>query len=86
MSICIRQKVSIYKTGSGPEYDVLKAKTDYENANLNLIESNNDVRVAKLQLENLLNEKFPDVYLSVAILKLKIIRLICRQQRNKQRK
>jgi outer membrane protein len=56
----LKQAEGFYKAGSRPQYDVLVARTDYENANLNLIRSTNDVRIARIQLENLINEKFPD--------------------------
>ena len=56
----LRQAEGFYKAGNRPQYDVLKAKTDFENAKLNLISAEYAIRIAKIQLENLLNDKFPD--------------------------
>ena len=54
------QSEAFYKAGTVAQFDVLKAKTDAANANVNLISSENNVRISRLQLENFLNSKVPD--------------------------
>lgn len=56
----LKQAEGFYKAGTSPQYDVMVAKTDNENANLNLIKAENNVKIARIQLENLLNEHFPE--------------------------
>ena len=56
----LSQAEAFYKAGTHPQYDVLTAKTDVANAKVNLIAANNNVRLSKIQLENILNSKLPD--------------------------
>jgi outer membrane protein len=56
----LQQAEGFYKAGTRPQYDVMVASTDNENANLNLIRADNNVKIARIQLENLLNERFPE--------------------------
>ena len=56
----LTQAKAFYKVGTSPQFDVLKAQTDLANAQVNLISANNNVRISKLQLENVLNQKLPD--------------------------
>lgn len=53
----LRQAEKFYEVGKKPQFDVLKAKTDAANAKVSLINSENNVVVAKLQFENTLNIK-----------------------------
>ncbi len=55
-----RQAKAMYDLGKKPRYDVLKASTDLANARLNNISTDNDIRIAKLQLENVMNDKIQD--------------------------
>jgi outer membrane protein len=55
----LQQAEGFYKAGTRPQYDVMVASTDNENANLNFIKADNNVKVTRIQLENLLNERFP---------------------------
>lgn len=54
------QAEKFYEVGKKPQFDVLKAKTDEANARVNLITSQNNLIVSKLQLENVLNTKLSD--------------------------
>ena len=54
------QAEKFYEVGKKPQFDVLKAKTDEANAKVNLITSQNNLIVSKLQLENVLNTKLGD--------------------------
>jgi outer membrane protein TolC len=49
-----------YNAGTRPLFDVLKARTDVANAKLNLITAENDIRINKIQLENVLSYKLKD--------------------------
>ncbi|MFA6598274.1 MAG: TolC family protein [Ignavibacteriaceae bacterium] len=53
----LRQAKSFYDVGKSPEFDVLKAKTDEANAQVNLLNSENNILVSRLQLENIMNTK-----------------------------
>lgn len=55
-----KQAQGIYNVGKSSQYDLLKAKTDVANARVNLISAENDVRIAILQLKNILNTKISD--------------------------
>lgn len=54
----LNQSEAFFKVGTVALFDVLKARTDVANANVILISSENNVRISKLQLENILNQKF----------------------------
>ena len=54
------QAEKFYDVGKKPQFDVLKARTDEANARVNLITSQNNLIVSKLQLENVLNTKLGD--------------------------
>ena len=54
------QAKGFYEVGRKPQFDVMKAETDLANAKLNMIKANNTVRLSKIQLENVLNQKLPD--------------------------
>lgn len=53
----LKQAKSFYDVGKSPEFDVLKAKTDESNARVNLLTSENNIILSRLQLENVLNTK-----------------------------
>ena len=53
----LKQAELFYEVGKKPKFDVLKAATDKANAKVNLISAENNISIARLQLENLLNSK-----------------------------
>ncbi len=55
----LKQAEAFYKVGRVAKYDVLVAQTDVANAKVNLISSENNIRISKLQLENILSQKIP---------------------------
>ncbi len=59
----LKQAEAFYEVGRSPQFDVLKAQTDVENANVNLLNAENNVRIYKLQLENVLNTKLENFHL-----------------------
>ena len=56
----LKQAEAFYKVGRVAKYDVLVAQTDVADAKVNLISSENNIRISKLQLENILNQKIPE--------------------------
>jgi outer membrane protein TolC len=61
----LTQAQAFYKAGTVAQFDVLKAQTDLANAKVNLISNENNVRISKLQLENVLNQKLGDNVLMI---------------------
>ena len=59
----LQQAKAFYSVGTKPQFDVLKAQSDLANANVNLITSENNIQIAKLQLENVLNIKLEKNFL-----------------------
>lgn len=56
----LAQAKGLFDVGKKPQFDVMKAQTDLANAKLNFITASNNVRLGKIQLENVLNQKLPD--------------------------
>jgi len=56
----LTQSEAFFKAGTVAQFDVLKAKTDLANAKVNLISAENNVRISKLQLENVISQKLSD--------------------------
>jgi len=59
------QAQAFYKAGTVAQFDVLKAQTDLANAKVNLISSENNVRISKLQLENVLSQKLSNTVVMI---------------------
>jgi TolC family type I secretion outer membrane protein len=53
----LTQAQAFYRAGTVAQFDVLKAQTDLANAKVNLISAENNVRISRLQLENVLSQK-----------------------------
>ena len=58
----LTQAKALFSVGRSPQFDVLKARTDLDNAKVNLITAESNLRISKLQLENVLNKKLGDNY------------------------
>ncbi len=58
----LKQAKALYSVGRSPQFDVLKAQTDADNAKVNLITAESNLRISKLQLENVLNKKLGDKF------------------------
>ncbi len=56
----LAQAESFFNVGKKPQFDVIKAKTDLANSKVTLINSENNIIISKLQLENALNIKLGD--------------------------
>ena len=59
----MQQANAFYKVGTKPQFDVLKAQSDLANAKVNLITADNNIQIARLQLENELNIKLEKNFL-----------------------
>ncbi len=53
----LTQAKALYSVGRSPQFDVLKAQTDVDNAKVNLLSAESNLRISKLQLENVMNKK-----------------------------
>ena len=58
----LTQAQAFYKVGTRPLLDVMKAQVDLANANVNVIQARNKLRVAHLQLENAMGVYPKDPY------------------------
>jgi len=56
----LKQSKSFFEVGKKPQFDVLKAETDLANAKLNYIRSNNNVKLSRIQLANVLGIELKD--------------------------
>lgn len=59
----LKQANALFSVGRSPQFDVLKAKTDVDNAKVNLLSVESSLRITKLQLENVLNTKLGDNFI-----------------------
>lgn len=48
---------ALYSVDRSPQFDVLKAQTDVDNAKVNLLSAESNLKISKLQLENVMNKK-----------------------------
>jgi outer membrane protein len=53
----LKQAEGFYKVGTKPKLDVLEAQTDEENARVNLLNAKSNLKISRLQLENILSTK-----------------------------
>ncbi|HQT91258.1 MAG TPA: TolC family protein [Candidatus Kryptobacter bacterium] len=56
----LHQAQGFYKAGTVPQYDVVNAEVTVANATVNLISADNNVKLARIQLENVIGKKLPD--------------------------
>jgi TolC family type I secretion outer membrane protein len=56
----LQQTEAFFNVGTKPEFDVLKARSDVDNAKVNQLNAENNLQVSRLQLENTLNQKLAD--------------------------
>ncbi|MCX6154988.1 MAG: TolC family protein [Candidatus Kapabacteria bacterium] len=56
----LRQAQGLFTVGKTSKYDLLKAQTDLSNTELNKITALNSLSIAKVQLENVLNDKLSE--------------------------
>lgn len=56
----LKQAQAFFKAGTAPQYDVVNAEVTLANAKVNLIQAENNLKVARVLLENVMGEKLPD--------------------------
>jgi outer membrane protein len=56
----LKQAQAFYKVGRNPQFDVVKAEVDVANAKVNLITAENALKLARVQLENVLGVKLKE--------------------------
>jgi outer membrane protein len=56
----LRQAQGFFKAGTVPQYDVVNAEVTVANAKVNLIQAENNLKVARVQLENVIGQRLPD--------------------------
>ncbi len=56
----LRQAQAFFKAGTAPQYDVVNAEVTLANANVNLIQAENNLKIARVQLENAMGQRLPD--------------------------
>ncbi len=55
----LRQAKAFYKAGTVPQYDVVNAEVEVANARVSLIQARNNLKIARVQLENVLGVRLP---------------------------
>ncbi len=58
----LHQAQAFYRAGTVPQYDVVNAEVTVANANVNLIQADNNIKLARIQLENVIGRKLPDSF------------------------
>ena len=59
----LRQAQAFFKAGTAPQYDVVNAEVTLANANVNLIQAENNLKIARVQLENAIGQRLPDNFI-----------------------
>ncbi len=55
----LRQAQGFFKAGTAPQYDVVDAEVTVANANVSLIQADNNIKIARIQMENVLGVPLP---------------------------
>jgi outer membrane protein len=66
---------AFYKAGTQPQYDVTKAQVDVANAKLNLIHSQNQIKVSKLLIENSMGVRIQNDFIITDSLKFDSLKI-----------
>jgi outer membrane protein len=69
----LKQAEAFYKAGTAPQYDVVNAEVTVANAKVNLIQAENNLKIARVQLENAIGEKLPDHFVLSDILEVSYV-------------
>lgn len=56
----LKRAEAFYHAGTAPQFDVAKAEVDVANSRVNLIKAENQIKISRIQLENVLGKKLPD--------------------------
>ncbi len=66
---------AFFKAGTAPQYDVVNAEVTVANANVNLIQAENNLKIARVQLENVIGQKLPDNFALSDILEVSYVKI-----------
>lgn len=58
----LKQAQAFFKAGTVPQYDVVNAEVTVANAKVNLIQAENNLKVARVLLENVLGQSLPEKF------------------------
>jgi|YelNatPaOPRAMG01_1025707.scaffolds.fasta_scaffold01966_16 outer membrane protein len=56
----LKRAEAFYHAGTAPQFDVAKAEVDVANSKVNLIQARNQIKISRIQLENVLGKKLPE--------------------------
>ncbi|MGC8595343.1 MAG: TolC family protein [Candidatus Kryptoniota bacterium] len=56
----LKRAEAFYHAGTAPQFDVAKAEVDVANSKVNLINAKNQIKISRIQLENVLGKKLPE--------------------------
>ena len=59
----LKQSQAFFKAGTAPQYDVVNAEVTVANANVNLIQARNNMKIARVQLENAIGQRLPENFI-----------------------
>jgi TolC family type I secretion outer membrane protein len=71
----LKQAQAFYKAGTAPQYDVVNAEVTVANANVNLIQAENNLKITRVQLENAIGQKLPDNFALSDILEVSYVNI-----------
>lgn len=71
----LKQAQAFFKAGTAPQYDVVNAEVTVANANVNLIQAENNLKITRVQLENAIGQKLPDNFALSDILEVSYVNI-----------
>ncbi|HUI28628.1 MAG TPA: TolC family protein [Candidatus Acidoferrales bacterium] len=71
----LKQAQAFYKAGTAPQYDVVNAEVTLANANVSLIQAENNLKITRVQLENAIGQQLPDNFLLSDILEVSYVKI-----------
>lgn len=71
----LKQALGFFKAGTAPQYDVVNAEVTVANANVNLIQAENNLKITRVQLENAIGQKLPENFALSDILEVSYVNI-----------
>lgn len=71
----LKQAQGFFKAGTAPQYDVVNAEVTVANADVNLIQAENNLKITRVQLENAIGQKLPDNFALSDILEVSYVNI-----------
>lgn len=69
----LKQAQGFFKAGTAPQYDVVNAEVTVANARVNLIQAENNLKIARVQFENVIGQKLPDNFVLSDLLEVSYV-------------